>query len=190
MAVDSSWAGLLERIAQSDHTALERLYDVSSPLVFGLVLRIVRDRASAEEVVLEIYMEVWRAAPQFDRQRSAASAWLLMLARARAVDYPWLGVQPGRRCEQLLDTPLDEHRGVAPNSREISLQGGHGRIVQAALGARDPRQRKAINRVFLFRFRGRKIAVRLSGSLGAVTNSIRVGMLHLRERLRSGAEVL
>ena len=65
---------------------MAQLYDASSARVFGLALRILRDRNAAEDAVVEVYAQAWRDASRFDVQRGNASAWLMTMARSRAID--------------------------------------------------------------------------------------------------------
>ena len=85
-ARDDRLAELLARVARADREAFEALYRATSATLFGLVLRINRERPQAEEVLQEIYIAVWRQAASFDRQRGQALAWLTALARHRAID--------------------------------------------------------------------------------------------------------
>lgn len=78
---------LVARIAQGDEPALAQLYDETSRLVYGLVLRIVREPSTAEEVTLEVYMQVWRTAASYDGSRGSVTAWLATAARSRALDW-------------------------------------------------------------------------------------------------------
>src|SRR4030095_11051325 len=77
---------LINRISNGDESALAELYDSTSSLVFSLFLRIDGDRASAEEVVLDIYSQVWRQARDYDSNRGAPLAWLLTISPTRSVD--------------------------------------------------------------------------------------------------------
>lgn len=83
---DAHLTACIERIGARDQRALQVLYDVTLSRVYGLVLRIVRRRALAEEVVEDIYFQVWRLALRFDPARGCALAWLLGMARTRAID--------------------------------------------------------------------------------------------------------
>ncbi|TQS44099.1 ECF RNA polymerase sigma factor SigK [Cryptosporangium phraense] len=80
-------AALLTQAGRGDDTAFENLYDAVSPRVYGLVLRVVRDPAQAEEVTQEVLVEIWRTSPRFDPARGSASNWILTLAHRRAVDW-------------------------------------------------------------------------------------------------------
>ncbi len=80
------WAEYIRRPAQGDERALASLYDASSSLVYGVALRILGEPMDAEEVTLDVYMQVWRQASRFDLGRGNPTAWLAILARSRAVD--------------------------------------------------------------------------------------------------------
>ena len=83
---DQDWAALIERMAGGDEYALQTFYDRSSRLVFGLLLRILNDAGLAEEVLLDVYMQVWRQAAKYDRARGKTLAWVVTIARSRAID--------------------------------------------------------------------------------------------------------
>ncbi|HZE89570.1 MAG TPA: sigma factor, partial [Verrucomicrobiae bacterium] len=77
---------LVARIASRDQQALSRLYDRHRSLVFALSLRIVRERAEAEEVIGDVFLQVWRQASGYDRSRATVEGWLVNLCRSRAID--------------------------------------------------------------------------------------------------------
>src|SRR5215468_1651491 len=77
---------LLTRLAAGDQQALGEFYDLYAGLVNGLALRILRDTSDAEDVVQEVFVQVWRQASRFDPSRGTAEAWLCTIARTRALD--------------------------------------------------------------------------------------------------------
>ena len=79
-------AGLVARVAVGDEGGLGELYDATSRLVYSLVLRIVSDAATADEVTLDVYKQVWRQASRYDESRGGPLAWLTTIARSRALD--------------------------------------------------------------------------------------------------------
>ena len=81
----AEWVALIKHIGRGDRTALTVLYDATGPLVFGLVLMIVGDRAVAEELLLDVYTSVWRKAASYDRNRGTPLTWLLSIARSKAM---------------------------------------------------------------------------------------------------------
>ena len=82
----SRWEELVRRCAQADQGALAELYDQSSQLVYGVALRVLSNQADAEEVTIDVYNQVWRTAAGFEQTRGSVTAWLVMLARSRAID--------------------------------------------------------------------------------------------------------
>ena len=86
VAHEQEWAALIQRTAGGDQAALGSLYDQSSPRVYGLALRILRDESTAQEVTLDVYMQVWRQARDYDVNRGRPGSWLLTMTRSRAID--------------------------------------------------------------------------------------------------------
>lgn len=180
-------AALIGRIAQSDQAALGELYDATSGFVHGLVCRIVGDRAAAEEITLDVYTQVWRLASSYSRERGAPTAWLLMLARSRAIDF----LRSRARRTQDREQPINLATAVsdpAPSPEQAVIESGLQRVVQAALAGLGPEQREAIELAFYSGMSHREIAARTGQPLGTIKTRIRVGMLRLRDILRPCAE--
>ncbi|HVF44333.1 MAG TPA: sigma factor, partial [Pyrinomonadaceae bacterium] len=89
-------AELIRGAASGDQHALAALYDATSRTVYGLLLRILADASAAEEVLLDVYEQVWRQAGQYSRERGSPLAWLTTIARSRAIDR----LRRGRREQQ------------------------------------------------------------------------------------------
>src|SRR5205085_8653044 len=122
--------------------ALTAIYDATNRLVFGLILRIVVDRATAEEVLLDVYTQVWRQASSYDTGRGVPLAWIMTIARSRAIDR----LRAGRHDQQKRE-PLDaigeiSAAGISPE--EASLFSERQRLVRTALQALSPEQREVI----------------------------------------------
>ena len=83
---EQEWAGLLARIAVGDPSALAEFYDASSAKVFGLAMKILGDRAAAEEATLDVYTQIWRRISTYDAERGTPGSWLMTLAKHRAID--------------------------------------------------------------------------------------------------------
>src|ERR1051326_38516 len=98
---DQDWVALIKRVASGDQSAIATLYDTTSRLTFGLILRILGDRETAEEVLLDVYTQVWRQAAPYDHQRGTPLAWLMTIARTRALDRLRSGWQDRQRKEPL-----------------------------------------------------------------------------------------
>jgi len=77
---------VVHRVVSGDHSALGALYDLHGRAVYTLAVRIVGDPAEAEEVVQDVFLQVWRGAARYDKTRATVAGWLLMMARSRAID--------------------------------------------------------------------------------------------------------
>src|SRR5580658_8917235 len=82
----SNWLRYMERSARGDQGAFASLYDASRQMVYATALRILGEPADAEEVTLDVYMQVWRNAKDYTDRRGSVGAWLVMLTRSRAID--------------------------------------------------------------------------------------------------------
>ena len=86
VSVTSDAAELIGRMVRGDRSGLEGLYDRYAQLLFNLVIRVVRNRSDAEEVLQEVFLQAWRSASRYDPSRGSPEAWLIMMARSRAID--------------------------------------------------------------------------------------------------------
>ena len=178
---DQDFVALIRRVANGDQPALAALYDATNRLVFGLILRIVSDRATAEEVLLDVYTQVWRQAATYDTGRGAPLAWMMTIARSRAIDR----LRSGKREVQNKE-PLDsigEVSGGGVSPEEASVFSERGRLVRTALGALVPEQREVIELAYYSGLSHSEIALKLGQPLGTVKTRTRLGMIKLRDIL-------
>lgn len=170
----------LVRAAAGDQRAFAELYDATAPRVFGLVLRILVDRAQAEEVAQEVYLEAWRRAQRFDPERGAAISWLLQIAHARAVDRVRASQSQRDRDARIgvrdTDVPIDEVAERVETSMESAR-------AKRALAELSPAQREAIELAYFGGLTQTEIAERIGAPLGTVKTRMRDGMRRLREIL-------
>jgi RNA polymerase sigma-70 factor, ECF subfamily len=183
---DDLWAEWLKKAALGDQHALSALYDASSRLVYGLVLRIVGDAATAEDVTLDVYLQVWNQAARFDPERGRVVTWLTTIARSRAIDR--LRASP---TELLLAEPLDivdelEKGDSNPEASAVLEQ--RRTHVRKALETLSPEQRRALELAFFGGLSQNEIALKLNEPLGTVKTRIRSGMIKLRDALRQYEE--
>ena len=179
---DEDWTALIGRMAAGDQSAMTELYDGTSRLVFGLVLRILTDRATAEEVLLDVYTQVWRQAALYDRKRGAPLAWLMTIARSRSIDR----LRSGRQ-EQQSKEPLEavgELTARTQNPEEATATSERQRLVRSALATLSPEQREVIELAYYSGLSHSEIAAKLDQPLGTVKTRTRLGMIKLREVLR------
>ncbi|MBX7218942.1 MAG: sigma-70 family RNA polymerase sigma factor [Blastocatellia bacterium] len=172
----------IRQIATGDQAALGRLYDATNRLVFGLILRILNDTGAAEEVTLEVYMQVWRQAADYDIRRGTPSAWLLMMARSRAIDRFRAGDQERRRAEALDTVTARSTNDISPEEQASETE--RRRMVQTALAELPPEQRQVIELAYFGGLSHSEISEKLSQPLGTVKTRIRLAMNRLRDALK------
>lgn len=178
---DPRQAELIGRVAGGDEQALATLYDETSRLVYGLLLRVLNDAATAEEVLLDVYTQVWRQAASYSAERGAPLAWLTTIARSRAIDR-----LRSRRVEQSRTEPLDTvlYRGASDEDVEGEWAARETRkAVRAALDELSPEQREVIELAYFGGMSHSEIAAAKGQPLGTVKTRIRLGMTKLRESL-------
>ncbi len=178
---EREWEILIHQVAQGDQQALGTFYDATSPLVYGLALRILGNTATAEEVTLDVYTQVWRQAAVYNAQRGTPSAWLFMLTRSRAIDLVRSQAQEQKRIASL---EVAEMFTLVSTPEESSVAAEQRRLVQAAFAALTPEQREALELAYFSGLSQGDIAARLGLPLGTVKTRIRLGMMRLRELLR------
>jgi RNA polymerase sigma-70 factor (ECF subfamily) len=188
---DSSPAlgGLVSRLVAGDEEAFAQLYDRTNRIVYGLALRILGDPSSAEDVTMEVYLQVWRTASRYDPQRGTATSWLVTLVRSRALDC--LRSRKARRAnlEDSVDDVHDLHDS-RPSPELASLESGRSRIVQRAMTDLAPDQREAIELAYFSGLSHSEVAIQTGVPLGTTKTRIRLGMIHLRRLLGPYAEGL
>jgi RNA polymerase sigma-70 factor (ECF subfamily) len=179
---DQDWASLIERMAGGDEYALSTFYDRTSRLIFGLLLRILNDTGLAEEVLLDVYMQVWRQAGKYDRSRGKTLAWIVTIARSRAIDR-----LRSTRQEEMRKESLDarEHGAVlSATFEDPTVAPERQRVVRGALATLPPEQREVIEMAYYLGLSHSEIAARLGQPLGTVKTRTRLGMMKLREQLK------
>jgi RNA polymerase sigma-70 factor (ECF subfamily) len=150
-------------------------------MVHGLALRIVRDPGTAEEVVIDVYAQAFRQADSYDPLRGNPWAWLLTMARTRAIDRVRAERNRGRH-----QGPLDpgvELPSFDPDPEAVSRATERSRLVHAALAKLSQDQRQVIEIAYFSGLTHSEIAARLGQPIGTVKTRIRTGMMRLREAL-------
>jgi RNA polymerase sigma-70 factor (ECF subfamily) len=175
-------AWLLSQVADGDRAAFEQLYTLMSPAVFGLALRVLRDRAQAEEVAQEAFLEMWRLAARYDPARGGATAWMLTLAHRRAVDRvrsAQAATERDRRAAAAdAATPFDEV--VAEVELRVEREG-----VRQCLETLSAIQRQSVTLAYYEGLSYPEVAARLRVPLGTVKSRMRDGLSRLRTCLES-----
>jgi RNA polymerase sigma-70 factor (ECF subfamily) len=173
---------LVHRIASGDGDALTRLFDLHSSVTLGLLVRILGDRAEAEEVLQEVFLQVWTQADRYDAARSSPRGWLLMLARSRALDRLRRRDARRRREEESAEEGLRLASEEPEATERLEATERQSRI-SSALGVLSPEQRRCIELAFFEGLTHTQIAERLKSPLGTVKSRILLGMSKLRQVL-------
>ena len=169
---------LLERIAARDAAAVGELYDRHSRLLYRLILRILRDRGEAEEILQEVFVLVWNRVATYNPELGPPAAWLVGIARNRAIDR--LRANSARR-RAIASIRIDVESNESPET-DASL-GEEQRAIRQALDALPPEQRELIEEAYFLGFTHSELAERHKLPLGTVKTRIRNGLLALREQL-------
>jgi len=177
-AEDAALCALVARIAQSDSKALATLYDMTVGRVFGLARGITRNLACAEEVTEDVYWQVWRQALRFDRRRGSVMAWLLTLARSRALDH-WRKRDPALAHPEP-HTLADEPGDAEADPARCLVGGERARHLQAAFEHIEPLPRQLLTLAFYRGLSHDEIAQQTRLPLGTVKSHLRRAMNTLR----------
>lgn len=176
-------AALLERLLHRDVSAFEQLYDRHSRVVYSLVLRILQQASTAEEVVQDVFLHLWRRASQYDPARGPFAPWLLTLARNRALDQLRLKSERQRRREdQTEELPAV---AAAPEFETALDEKRRAERIRSLMASLNPQQKRAIELAYFEGLSHSEIAANLKEPLGTVKSWIRNGLLRLREVLRT-----
>ena len=168
---------LLDRVASRDAGAIASLYDRHSRLLFGLILRILRNRSEAEDVLQDVFICVWTRINTYDSSLGSPVAWLVRIARNRAIDRLRASTIRSRATEAPSPlSPIETPEAAAASSERQ-------RAIAQALGALPADQRELIEHAYFEGLTQSELAARFRIPLGTVKTRIRTGMMTLRHAL-------
>lgn len=171
----------MDRIARGDDTAVAELYDRHARAVYSLALRILQDQADAEDIVQEVFSQAWRQASRYDASRGNVGAWLVTLARSRAIDrLRARRARPDRTADEAVGADIADH-GIPADLQLVSAE--QVARVRTALADLPLLQRMAIELAYYEGLTHIEIAERLEQPLGTVKTRIRLAMMKLRDTL-------
>ena len=176
-------ATLVHRLLQKDVSAFEQLYDRHSRAIYSLVLRILQQAGTAEEVVQDVFLQLWRNAAQYDVSRGPFVPWLFTLARNRALDALRLKSERQRRREDQTEElpPIIS----VPQYEQQFDEMRRAEKVRTLMASLTPQQKKAIELAYFEGLSHSEIAAALKEPLGTVKSWIRNGLLRLKEELQA-----
>lgn len=174
---------LLQGLRAHDGDALEKLYDQYSQILFAVILRILRDERESEDVLQEVFLQAWKQADRYSEKRGSVKAWLVMMARSRAVDRV-RSIESGKRIQAAVaeEEPLlgrEEPRPGQSADREERQ-----RLVRASLEGLSREQREVLELAFYQDMSHSEISEQLKRPLGTVKTQMRSALLALRQGLR------
>jgi RNA polymerase sigma-70 factor (ECF subfamily) len=170
---------LLTAIARGDEQALASLYDRYRLILFGLIQRILHSRPEAEDVLQEVFLQVWQKAADFNQSRGRPFTWLVTLARSRAIDrLRSLGAR-----DRLATASAREETEEVADAVTDAILSERGKVVRDALRELPEEQQQVLLLAYFDGFTQSEIAERLGSPLGTVKTRMRSGMIKLRELL-------
>jgi len=178
---EDEWLQLVRAVAGGDQSALYSLYQQTYRIVFTLILRIVMNRETAEEVTLDVFHEVWQRAASYDSANGSVAGWIMNLARSRAIDR--LRFDQRKKRLNIYPHSLGPTTDIV-DPQQACLFEEQSRVLRDALEVLTPEERNAIETAFFSELTYEQTAKKLNQPLGTVKTRIRSGLGKLREALK------
>ena len=185
-ATAESQAQVLSRIAERDLSALEEFYDQTATPLFSVAFRILGEASEAEEVIQDVFVQIWEKAPTFDAALGSPFHWALSITRHRSIDR----LRSRQRRVRLVENLQQEAFADAPQEPALSLpsiDSDDVARIRSALESLPPDQRQAIEMAFFSGKTHQEIAQELGQPIGTIKARIRRGMLKMRDSLQEYA---
>jgi RNA polymerase sigma-70 factor (ECF subfamily) len=176
---EREWRELVEAVGAGDQFALRALYDRTYRLVFTLTMRILGNHASAEEVTLDVFHEIWRRASAYDGTGGSVLGWMMNQARSRAIDR----LRFEGRKKRTSSVGADPQTMAIDDAADASEQ---AQVLQHALQALTPDERQAIEAAYFSELTYVEVAARFNQPLGTIKTRIRSALGKLRRALTTG----
>ena len=182
---ETVWVGIVRSIASGDQMALRELYDQTQRIVFTLVMRIINNPETAEEVTVDVFHDVWRKASTYDPANGSVVGWIMNQARSRAIDR----LRYERRKKRAkTETSIAENGNRTHDSQTVLHGQEQGQRLRKALDMLNREERQAIEIAFFSELTYQEVASRLGQPLGTIKSRIRSGLGKLRDALAANSE--
>jgi RNA polymerase sigma-70 factor (ECF subfamily) len=182
---EKDWVSLVRSIAGGDQGALHSIYEQTHRIVFTLMVRITKNRETAEELTVDVFHDVWRRASTYDPSNGPVLGWIMNQARSRAIDRLRFE-QRKKRVKNEVDHPRTAKAGADPH-RILDIE-EQGRLLKKALDCLNSEERQAIEIAFFSELTYQDVAATLKQPLGTVKSRIRSGLAKLRRALAGTLE--
>jgi RNA polymerase sigma-70 factor (ECF subfamily) len=172
-------SALVERIMAGDEGALSALYDRYSGMLYAMLLRILKDTGAAEEVLQDLFLQLWRGAARFDASRGSLAGWLLVIGRNRA-----LSRLRGKQRREILPDPEEFSFEAVPSSENLEDEAARMQLMnrlRGAMAALPAEQREAVELAYFEGMTQTEIAARTGSPLGTVKSRVRAAMQTLKQ---------
>ncbi|MFY9748534.1 MAG: sigma-70 family RNA polymerase sigma factor [Acidobacteriaceae bacterium] len=177
-------SALVERIMAGEEDALSALYDRYAGMLFAMLVRILKDTSAAEEVLQDLFLQLWRGASRFDSSRGSLPAWLLVIGRNRALSRLR---RPERR--EILEDPEEFSLESVPSAGDLEDDAARTQLMQRLRGAMatlPPEQKEALELAYFEGMTQTEIAARTGSPLGTVKSRVRAAMQSLKRFFDDG----
>lgn len=172
-------SALVERIMAGDEGALSALYDRYSGMLYAMLLRILKDSGAAEEVLQDLFLQLWRGAARFDASRGSLAGWLLVIGRNRA-----LSRLRGRQRHEILADPEEFSFEAVPSPENLEDEAARMQLMnrlRVAMAALPAEQREAVELAYFEGMTQTEIAECTGSPLGTVKSRVRAAMQTLKQ---------
>jgi RNA polymerase sigma-70 factor (ECF subfamily) len=174
---------LLKQIGQGDRRSFETLYDRFSRVLFSTAYRVLNNQEAAEDVLQDVFIQIWEKAPLYDPSRGKPMTWAITLTRNKAIDRLRSTQRRGRLQDELMQASQSAEQFDDRNSFDAASTGDTNKLVHEAIHKLSKDQREAIELAFFSSLTQTEISERLKLPLGTVKARIRRGMMRLKELL-------
>jgi RNA polymerase sigma-70 factor (ECF subfamily) len=177
-------SALIERIMAGEEDALSALYDRYAGMLYAMLVRILKDTSAAEEVLQDLFLQLWRGASRFDVSRGSLPAWLLVIGRNRA-----LSRLRRRDRREVLEDPEEFSLDSVPSAGDLEDEAWRRQLMERLRGAMatlPPEQKEALELAYFEGMTQTEIAARTGSPLGTVKSRVRAAMQSLKQFFDDG----